>query len=171
MIIKKKILFIIFIICLITIEIFLYKYPLKKNNNKNIKYLYTQHTHIKLSKSELFIINHKNIYGILTSMKLIKIYIQKKQFEKSIICLNYALKFTQEKNLRIILQVRLARVHIEKQQYLKSIKLLNYIKNITWKKLSKKITSDIFRKQKNMNQALKNWNNINVIKVSSIYKL
>ncbi|CAL4325856.1 UPF0070 protein YfgM [Buchnera aphidicola (Eriosoma grossulariae)] len=170
---KNKYFFSIFFIFIFMFLVGCYFYKKNEYYEKNIRLQkYSQLMH-QLNKKNIlynkrvfkFIIKNKNIYGILISLKLSKIFVQMNYIPFSIQILNFCLPYISDENLKIIIQLRIARMQIEQQNIIIAKKVLNTIKNNNWKKIIEDIKGDLFLLEKNKSLTLYLW------KKSLLYQL
>lgn len=160
---KKIILLIIFFLFLIFLFIFQkFMFQEKKINIPSLKYEeIIQKIDVKkpnqLKKIQKFIINNKNIYGVLASMHLSKKYIIFHDLENALITLKNGMKYITDNNLKNILKIRIAQIKIQKNENQDAIDLLNTITNKNWENIIENMKGDIFMKKNNIKEALKSF--------------
>ncbi|QCI26986.1 tetratricopeptide repeat protein [Buchnera aphidicola (Thelaxes californica)] len=104
-------------------------YDLNRKNFINEKTFELQNTN--------FINRNKNIYGLLTVLKMSNFYLNKEDLNQSIKILQQGLESTKEQFFLDYIRIKIAKINIQKNDFISSLQTLNLIKN-------KNLNSEIF---------------------------
>lgn len=124
-----------------------------------VKFLKQKNSTLEICNQQCrnFIINNKNIYGLLIAINLSKNYVQKHQFNHAISLLKLCMNYTKDINLKTIIQIRIIRMQIEQRNIHLAKIFLNSINNSHWKNIIEDINGNLSLLEKNKVSAVNAW--------------
>ncbi|CAL4325842.1 UPF0070 protein YfgM [Buchnera aphidicola (Eriosoma lanigerum)] len=159
---KIVIFFIYFLIFFCIVIFFLKKNENHKNNiiiNNYENFIMKNHENNSTYTNEInkFIIENKNIYGILLALRLAKIYVDSNNLNSAIKILQFCLPYTLDSNLYTIIQLRISRIQLEQHDINHARATLYTIKDDSWRNMIEDIQGYIYILENNNKSALHSW--------------